>query len=174
MRLLMLFVYYSIVRFLPKSTFPILGFMFKWIRYKVCKYIFKKCGKNCNIENLAYFGDGKDIELGDYCGFGTNCRVPSNIKMGNYVMMAPDVLILNVNHHFENLDIPMHYQGLKEKSQLVIGDDVWIGTRVIILPSVKRIGNGVIIGAGSVVTKDVQDFSIIAGNPAKIIKFRKS
>ena len=173
MRILMLFIYYSIARFLPKSTVPKIGFIFKWIRFQVCKNIFKKCGKNCNIENLAYFGNGKDIELGDYCGIGTNCRVPSNIIMGNYVMMAPDVLILNANHHFENLDIPMHYQGLDKKTQLVIGDDVWIGTRVIILPSVKRIGNGVIIGAGSVVTNDVQDFSIVAGNPAKVIKFRK-
>ena len=59
------------------------------------------------------------------------------------------------------------------KGDIVIGNDVWIGGRVIILPGVK-IGNGAIIGAGSVVTKDVSEYDVVAGNPARVIKNRKS
>ena len=61
-----------------------------------------------------------------------------------------------------------------ERTKLHVGNDVWIGANVIILPSVKNIGDGVIIGAGSVVTKDIPDFAIAVGNPAKIIKYRLS
>ena len=59
------------------------------------------------------------------------------------------------------------------KGDIVIGNDVWIGGRVIILPGVK-IGDGAIIGAGSVVTKDVSEYDVVAGNPARVIKNRKS
>jgi maltose O-acetyltransferase len=58
-------------------------------------------------------------------------------------------------------------------SPLEIGYDVWIGTRVIVLPGCKKIGAHSIIGAGAVVTKDVADYSIVAGNPAKVIRMRK-
>ena len=87
-------------------------------------------------------------------------------------MMAPEVLILGGNHRFDRLDIPMMFQGNVEYAPVEIGNDVWIGSRVIILPGLK-IGEGSIIGAGSVVTKDVMPYSIVAGNPAKLIKMRK-
>lgn len=66
----------------------------------------------------------------------------------------------------------MGHQGMRI-SEVVIGNDVWIGMRVIIMPGVK-IGNGVVIGAGAVVTKDVPDFAIVGGVPAKIIRYRNS
>jgi maltose O-acetyltransferase len=63
-------------------------------------------------------------------------------------------------------------QGFKDKEPVIIEDDVWIGARVIILPGVK-IGKGSIVGAGAVVTKDVEPYSIVAGVPAKLIRKRK-
>jgi acetyltransferase-like isoleucine patch superfamily enzyme len=60
------------------------------------------------------------------------------------------------------------------RAELMIGNDVWIGYGAIILPGCKRIGNGAVIGAGSVVTKDVEPYSIVGGNPAKVIKYRFS
>jgi virginiamycin A acetyltransferase len=59
-------------------------------------------------------------------------------------------------------------------NRLTIGNDVWFGYAAIILPSVVRIGDGAVIGAGSVVTKDVPDFAVVAGNPARIIRYRFS
>ena len=86
-------------------------------------------------------------------------------------MMRPDVSILTHTHNIERTDIPMGQQGMRV-SEVIIGNDVWIGIRVIIMPGVK-VGNGAVIGAGTVVTKDVPDYAIVGGVPARIIKFRK-
>lgn len=85
--------------------------------------------------------------------------------------MGPDVVILTHTHNIDRVDIPMGKQGSRV-ARVIIGDDVWIGMRSIIMPGVK-IGNGAVIGAGAVVTKDVPDYAIVGGVPAKIIKYRK-
>ena len=88
-------------------------------------------------------------------------------------MMGPYVKMYVQNHNFSRTDIPMNQQGNSPVRPIVIGDDVWIGANVIILPGVS-IGTGCVIGAGSVVTKSLPEYSVVAGNPAKIIKNRKS
>lgn len=85
--------------------------------------------------------------------------------------MGLDVTILTHTHNIERTDIPMGQQGMRI-SEVVIGNDVWIGMRVIIMPGVK-VGDGVVIGAGAVVTKNVPDFAIVGGVPAKGIKYRE-
>ncbi len=87
-------------------------------------------------------------------------------------MMGPDVVILTQNHKFDRLDIPMLEQGFKDEQPVTICDDVWIGVRAIILPGVT-VGKGAIIAAGAVVTKDVCEYAIVGGNPARVIKMRK-
>lgn len=88
-------------------------------------------------------------------------------------MMGPDVMIFVVNHKTSDIFVPMLQQGDTPVKPVDIGNDVWIGARVIIMPGVK-IGNGVVIGAGAVVTKDIPDFAVVGGVPAKILKFRNS
>lgn len=96
------------------------------------------------------------------------------LTIGNDVMMGPDVIIFGgCTHNFSRIDIPMIQQGSRQLPQTLIGNDVWIGERAIIMAGVT-IGNGVIIGAGSVVTKSVPDYSVVAGNPAKVRRFRYS
>lgn len=170
---IILFLYYFLPNNLPKSTFPVIGPFCRNLRALFVKGIFKKTGKNVTIENRCYFGKGFDIEIGDNSGIGKNCRIPSNVVIGNNVMMAEEIIIFSMSHNFERTDITMNKQGAGEKGHLHIGNDIWIGTRAIILPKVKRIGDGSVIGAGSVVTKDIPDYVIVGGNPARIIKSRR-
>lgn len=141
----------------------------KKIRAFYGRKIAKSFGKNVNIERNAYFTPL--LEIGDNSGVGINCEIYGPVKIGNNVMMGPEVVIYTNGHAHERTDIPMVEQGSSEVLPVVIGDDVWIGRRAMIMPGVK-IGNGVIIGAGAVVTKDVPDFVIVGGVPAKIVKNR--
>ena len=87
--------------------------------------------------------------------------------------MGEDVLFQGGGHVFDDVTIPMGQSGNLPPTPLEIDDDVWIGARAIILPGCKRIGAHSIIGAGAVVTKDVPDYAIVGGNPAKVIRMRK-
>ena len=86
-------------------------------------------GRNVNVEHGAYFGSGRLIEIGDNSGIGVDCRVPSNIRIGNDVMMGPNVLIIGRNHRFDDLSKPMRLQGFSDSNPVVIEDDVWFGAR---------------------------------------------
>lgn len=85
--------------------------------------------------------------------------------------MGPEVVIYTSGHRHDRTDILMGQQGDDGVRPVVIGDDVWIGRRAIIMPGVK-IGNGCIIGAAAVVTHDIPDYSIAAGVPARVVKNR--
>jgi len=167
-----LLIYYGFAQYLPKTTTPAIGKPIKKFRYILAKGIFKKCGKDVKLENRAYFGSGYNKEIGEYSMIGSNAQLYGPVKIGKHVLMAPEVIILTRNHESKDLKKPMSEQGYTKERQVVIGDDVWLGTRSIILPGV-RIGNGSIVGASSVVTKDVKPYSIVGGVPAKLIKKRK-
>jgi maltose O-acetyltransferase len=87
-------------------------------------------------------------------------------------MMGEDVIIISSNHQFSRTDIPMTQQGFQTEQPVVIGDDVWIGSRAIILAGVK-VGTGAIIGAGAVIAKDVPEWAVVVGNPGRVIRLRK-
>ena len=169
MKYISLALYYGFAQFLPAST----NRYFMWCR-SVRRFFsarcFDKCGSDVNVEKGAKFGTGAGISIGDRSGIGTNCAVHGPLTIGTDVMMGPEVVILTNSHKYDKCDIPMNKQG-SYVLPVVIGNDVWIGTRAIILPGVK-IGNGVIIGTGAVVTKDVPDYAVVGGVPAKIIRFR--
>ncbi len=167
-----LVLYYGFAQFLPCS-----GSMFgggaKYIRYQLCRRIFKKCGKNVNVERRACFGSGRDVEIGDNSGLGIKCVIPSNTKIGSNVMMGPNCYILANNHKFDRTDIPMNQQGFQSKGnkQTVIDDDVWIGRDVTMTPG-RHISRGTIIGACCLLCKDFPEYSVVGGNPSKVIKSR--
>jgi maltose O-acetyltransferase len=134
--------------------------------------MFDRCGKNVNIESRAYFGSGRHISIDDHSGIGVNAYISGPVSIGKNVMMGHDVMIIGTSHEFSRTDIPMMEQGFQQDKGIKIGDDVWIGARVIILPGVS-IGSGVIIGAGAVVTKDIPDWAIAVGNPARVVRYRR-
>jgi len=172
-RLICLVLYYGLARYLPHTASKFGGKISKKIRYSLCKNIFKYCGKNVNIERLAWFGTGKDIEIGDNSGIGINAKVYNNVKIGKNVMMGPNCYMLESTHLYDRVDIPMREQGRKQyRDKVIIGDDVWIGRDVLILGS-KEIKTGSIIGARCVLTKNFPEYSIVGGNPSKLIRSRK-
>lgn len=135
------------------------------------KIYFKKCGKNVNINRLAKFGNGYNVEIGDYSDLGINCNVPNNIKIGNNVMMAPNCFILPAMHNFDRTDIPMGEQGSYIAEPTIVEDDVWIGRNVMMTPK-RHIKKGSIIAMGCVLTKDFPEYSIVGGYPSKLTRSR--
>jgi len=142
------------------------------IRYHLVKQIFAKCGKNVNVERRANFGYGDKIEIGNNSGIGIKASIPRDTIIGDNVMMGPNLVILSSNHKFDRTDIPMCQQGNTENKRTIIGSDVWIGRDVLITPG-RKIEDGTIIAARCVLSKDFPAYSIVGGNPPKIIRMRK-
>ncbi len=131
---------------------------------------------------------GKRSKLASRITIGTGSRLNANflcrgqgeVIIGNYCAFGHNTRIITSNHPYDIVNLQYALQkeisgklDLIEKKDVVIGHNVWVGDNVIVLPGIS-IGNGAIIGAGSVVTKHVSAYSIMAGNPAKFIKFRFS
>ncbi len=152
---------------LPKSQ---RSKMAKKTRCAFAKKIIAKMGKNVNIEKRACFGPA--LKIGDNSGVGINCEIYGDVTIGENVMMGPEVVIYTNGHRHDRVDVPMIEQGDDREQPVVIGNDVWIGRRAMIMPGVT-IGNGCIIGAGAVVTKDIPDYSVAGGIPARVLKNRK-
>jgi maltose O-acetyltransferase len=162
--------YYGFAQYLPTQPRP--GWQFAyWLRRKLVKHIFLKCGSDIIVKQQAYFGTGNEMVVGDRSQLGENLKAEADLVLGDDVVMGPDVIMLSSSHAFDRLDLPINRQGARPRHAIVIGNDVWIGTRAIILPGVS-VGDHAIIGAGSVVTKDVPPLAIVAGNPAKFIRSR--
>jgi len=172
-RKICLLLYYGFARYLPKSTTPFCGKPSMKLRSRLCGYLFSACGEKLVVENNVYIGNGRNFSVGNEVALGSNFKSTNRfVKIGNNLMMAEDVLFLGGGHKYNRLDIPIGHQGAEPKTPLTIDDDVWIGARAMILPGCKHIGKGVIVGAGSVVTKDIPDYAIVGGNPARVIKYR--
>ena len=170
-RKLYLLTYYGFARHLPKYPIPgyKLGYKF---RYFCCKHIFKSIGKNVLIKKNAYFGDGTKVQIGNNSQIGINCIMDNDVIIGNDVTMGPDCIIYTSSHEYKDLSIPINQQGEKPHRLVIIGNNVWLGARRIILPGVK-IGDNVIVGANTVVTKDVPDNVVFCGSAGRVVKIRK-
>ena len=124
-----------------------------------------------------------DIHIGMYSYGAFSSRIPPGTVMGRYSSVPRNLLVLRGNHpithkschpFFFNPKFGYVDRLLIERTKLTIGNDVYVGMDVTILPSVVTIGNGAVVGAGSVVTRDVLPFAVVGGNPAKIIRYRFS
>ena len=131
------------------------------------------------------FQDYHHIEIGlySYGGCFDAHHIGAFTKIGRYCSFAEGVCIFNRNHpftfrsthpYFFNTSLGYVHKEIIPMRELVVGNDVWVGQNALILPSVRKIGDGAVIGAGAVVTKDVPDFAVVAGNPARVLKYRFS
>ena len=116
----------------------------------------------------------KDVSFGHHVQFGSNCMIQCDIEFGNYVLSASNVSFVGKDDHlFDKVGTTIWNSGRGDSYKTYIGNDVWIGHGAIIMGGVK-IGDGAIVAAGAVVTKDVPPCTIVGGNPAKVIKNRFS
>lgn len=134
----------------------------------------KKAGKNIYIFSPFHCPSPEGIEIANNVNISQNCHISGEggVKIGSFVLIGPNTIILSSNHGFNKINIPMVRQKLK-CAPVTIADDVWIGANVVILPG-TNIKQGAIVGAGSIVTKNVPAYAVMAGNPAKIVKKRCS
>jgi maltose O-acetyltransferase len=147
------------------------GRCWKFIRVFLASRMLNSQGSHTNIERGAAFGRRKVVSLGNRSGIGIDCRLYGVVEIGDDVMMGPEVIIYAISHEYTETSRPMISQGAGEARPVVIGNDVWIGSRAIILPGV-RIGRGSIIGAGCVLARSVPEYSVVVGNPGRVIKSR--
>jgi maltose O-acetyltransferase len=161
------FIYLIILRFTPEIYRPYALF-FPALRSFFVRNFINKCGKKLRVKRNADIS--MFIEIGSHSELGTNCVIQSNTFIGDHVIMGPDVKIYTKNHGYADINIPIALQEVICES-VTIGNDVWLGANVIITPGVN-IGNHVIVAAGAVVTKNIPDYAIVGGVPAKVLKYR--
>lgn len=123
---------------------------------------------HCYIEPPFYFDYGYNIHLGEnvYVNTHNTWLDIAPIMIGNHVKIGPNVQLITVNHP---LDPAERRTGVEQGQKITIEDDVWIGAGALILPGVT-IHQGATVAAGSIVTRDVPPFTVVAGNPAKVIR----
>jgi acetyltransferase-like isoleucine patch superfamily enzyme len=112
-----------------------------------------------------------DLKCGDHCYVARGCRIGPGVELGDYVMVAPGCAVVGSDHNTSQAGTPMIFSGRPPRPPTLIESDVWIGFRAIIIAGV-RIGRGAVIGAGAVVTRDVEAYSVVAGVPARKVSMR--
>lgn len=143
------------------------------LRSAIFKLVLKSFGKGSTIDYKTYIRYPSLVSIGERTTINRGCSfLPSihyrdiEIIIGNHVAVAPDVCFIAVGHEYRKLNLPVTAASVR------VGDYVWIGARSVILPGVT-IGEGAVVAAGSVVTKDVPAYSVVGGCPAKVIKKRE-
>lgn len=138
-------------------------------------FYFKKKYQLTDVHPTFYMGGksavSRDLRAGAFSYIGPGCLVYPKVTLGDYTMLANNVSIMGGDHIYDQVEIPVIFSGRPVLKETIIGKDVWIGANSTIITGVK-IGNGAIVAAGSVVTKDVEPYTIVGGVPAKKIKMR--
>jgi len=148
-----------------------LAAIYRFYRRLIIKYVY---GLK-NVHKTFFIGGkvsiSKDLITEEYVYAGNNCLIYPKVKIGRYTMLAQNVQIIGSDHNFKEVGTPTIFAGREKIKETYIGRDVWIGANTIIMTGVK-IGDGSIIAAGSVVTKDIPLLVIAGGVPAKVIRKR--
>jgi acetyltransferase-like isoleucine patch superfamily enzyme len=142
-------------------------------RTRLYTRVLGNCGQDCTIKDGVTIKAPGSLTIGDRVSVNQGCFINARgkVTIGSDVRIAHSVTIMSVNHRFSDTQQPIHKQGV-DNGSVHIGDDVWIGSRSVILPGV-RVASGAVVGAGSVVTKDVPTMSVVGGNPAKLLRVRE-
>ncbi|TYA78492.1 acyltransferase [Seonamhaeicola marinus] len=176
-------VHWSIL--IPKQTRPRL-----WIKWFVNPFYHKKgkgarvrprtrmdvvpwnkfeLGSDSTIEDFSAINNGVgDVVIGDRTKIGLSNTIIGPVTIGNDIRLAQNITVSGLNHDYQDVHQPIHEQGVST-SEIVLEDNSWLGANVVVVAGVT-IGKHCIVAAGSVVTKDVPPYSVVVGNPARVIK----
>jgi len=117
----------------------------------------------------GFISFGSNVFIGDYSVIRAT---KASIEIGSHTMLAQGVKLISTNHYYKSKDMLIYEQDIDtEKKGIKIGEDCWLGVGAVVLPGVS-IGNGVVVGANAVVTKNVPDYAVVVGIPAKIVSYR--
>ncbi len=126
-------------------------------------------GQKTTVEDYCVINNGVgDVLVGEHSRVGIGSVLIGPVTIGNQVIIAQHVVISGLNHGYQDIDLPIRQQPVTALP-IVIADECWIGSNAVITAGVQ-IGKHSIVAAGSIVTKDVPPYSVVAGNPAKVIK----
>lgn len=164
-------LWYIFIQFKYGRIFNIKKNLFLYVH----KYKLKKCGKDVSMHPNVEIRSHENIEIGDNVSINHNTELygGGGISIGNGTMLSYYVTILSDSRSFRGecpLKSPKRTLDRIQK-KVTLGDDVWVGTKAIILPGIS-IGDHAIVAAGAVVTKNVAEWSIVAGNPARVVGSR--
>jgi maltose O-acetyltransferase len=145
---------------------------FDAMRLILFKASFKKCGKEIFIRDNVRVFNAKNFSIGNRSGIGLDSKIycDGEVIVGDNVLTGPDLVIHTAEHKFNS-----RQEIIKDQGSFIlpveICDDVYIGSRVLILPGVK-IGKGAVIGAGAVVTRNIPEYAVAVGVPARVLRYR--
>ncbi|MFA6329466.1 MAG: acyltransferase [Candidatus Micrarchaeia archaeon] len=133
-------------------------------------FFLKKVGANFKVDQNVYLSGLHNVKIGDNITIGNGSFLVGGggIEIGDNVLIAQGVKIYSETHKYQNTEVDIIFQG-GESRKVTIGKGSWLGANSIILPGI-HIGKHCVVGAGSVVTKNIPDFSVVVGVPARIIK----
>lgn len=137
------------------------------VRYEFYRRTLAACGEDVTI-NFGTILSYPDITVGSHVWLGTY-NIIGHADIGDYVLTAQGCHIVSGDHPFENPDLPIMLQS-GPQGRVRLGPDVWLGAGVIVM---ANIGRGCVVGAGSVVTRDLPDWAVAVGNPARVLRYRR-
>jgi maltose O-acetyltransferase len=170
-RSLCLIAYYAVAQYVPKRWFlarPGIAF-----RAWLARQIFAECGPGLDLGPHVYIGNGAKIHVGTRSAINAWSRIEAadHIYIGSNVDIGPQVIIYTSDHEFRRRDLLVQQQGFSF-APVTIGNDVYVGARVVIKKGVT-VADGAVVGSGAIVTRDVPPYAIVGGVPARVIGQRE-
>ena len=159
-------LFWAVVRF--TLFYPLPGPIFKRWRSFVLKIMGAKIGKHCDFSNTCRIWAPWNLEVGQYVAFGPHveCYNVAKVSIGSMVTVSQDAYLCTASHDITSINKPL------KTAPILIGDYAWVCAKSIVLPDVQ-IGVGSVVAAGAVVTKAIEPWTVVAGNPARVVKKRE-
>jgi maltose O-acetyltransferase len=144
-----------------------------WLRGRALRLFFERLGERTIVQAGMRVTNPEKVSIGAHCNFAQGVFITGGggVTIGDWVGFGPDVKIWSVSHRFDDPDRPWLQQGWETKP-VVIEDDVWLGANVFVMPGIT-IGKGAIVSACALVNKSIPAFALVAGNPARVVGWRK-